>query len=396
MGKSNNFNRYKKITYQFVNLLTMNIAYLARFDPRDKKVWSGTANHIYVKLKENHRIEIIGPELISQLGLYHKDNFRADVFVPVDRYINKLSKLLSERINNLDCDLVFNGDIFFIPSDINVPFVLHSDMTYEQVKIHYSKPIDNRNIEPCINLERILLNNAFRIIYSSEWTKQKAIEVYGIDPNKIHVVEFGANIPTPQNYSIDINTDICRLVFIGADWERKCGDKVLQIYQILKDEGFPCTLTIIGSEPEDEPEEEEDDLTIIPKLDKARPEDLRRLCDIIAESHFLVLPTRFDAFGIVFCEASAFAVPSIAADVGGVSQAVKEGKNGYLLPAEATARDYAEKIKDVFSDKENYIKLRRSSRIEFETRLNWDVWGEKVNRIFEEAVEEWGKLKTKN
>jgi len=36
---------------------------------------------------------------------------------------------------------------------------------------------------------------------------------------------------------------------------------------------------------------------------------------------------------------------------------VKEGKNGYLLPADATANDYAEKIKTVFNDKESYFKL---------------------------------------
>ena len=99
-----------------------------------------------------------------------------------------------------------------------------------------------------------------------------------------------------------------------------------------------------------------------------------------------MLPTEFDAFGIVFCEASAYGVPSIAANVGGVSQPVKEGKNGFLLPPNATAEDYADKIKSVFSDKDGYIKLRKSSRREYETRLNWEVWGEKVNKILEETV----------
>ena len=102
---------------------------------------------------------------------------------------------------------------------------------------------------------------------------------------------------------------------------------------------------------------EDDGLTIIPFLDKSKPKDLERLCDILYQSHFLILPTEFDALGIVFCEASAYGVPSIAANVGGVSQPVREGKNGFLLPPTATAEDYAEKIKAVFSDKESYIKL---------------------------------------
>ena len=369
----------------------MNIVFLARFDPADINCWSGTSYYIYQKLKEKHHVEIVGPEILNQLASFKGVNFPANTFSPDDRYVKHLGRLLSERINALGCDLIFMGDLVFIPLGANVPLVLLSDMTYEQVKIHYRKS-DERNIEPCINLEKLLLNNSFRIIYSSEWIKQKTIDFYNTDPDKIHVVEFGANIPAPTDYSIDIHTDICRLVFIGVDWERKRGDMVLQIYQLLKAEGFPCSLTIIGSTPEDEPEEDEN-LIIIPRLDKSKKEDLEKLCQILSESHFLVLPTRFDAFGIVFSEASAYALPSIATDVGGVSQAVREGKNGYLLPLEATAADYAEKIKTVFGDKENYIKLRQTSRQEFETRLNWDVWGEKVNKILEEAVAEYNQLK---
>ena len=48
--------------------------------------------------------------------------------------------------------------------------------------------------------------------------------------------------------------DVCRLVFIGKNWKKKGGDKVLQAYKILKTEGFPCTLTIrctIPNEPQD-------------------------------------------------------------------------------------------------------------------------------------------------
>ncbi|MDD2243283.1 MAG: glycosyltransferase family 4 protein, partial [Dysgonamonadaceae bacterium] len=117
-----------------------------------------------------------------------------------------------------------------------------------------------------------------------------------------------------------------------------------------------------------------------------KSEDLNRLCEILYHSHFLILPTEFDAFGIVFCEASAYGVPSVATNVGGVSQPVREGKNGFLLPPTATGEDYAEKIKAVFSDKESYIKLRASSRNEYETRLNWDVWSEEVNKILEKTV----------
>ena len=370
----------------------MNIVLLSRRIPTDINFWSGTLYYIYHKLKEKHNVEVFGSEVLLQLELFKKGNISDSNNITPDKYIRNLNRLLSERINAANFDLIFLGDIFFVPFlDINIPYILLSDTTYEQNVLHYRKP-DKSQYKSCIRLERLMIEKTFKIIYCSEWVKNRAVEVYKIDPNKIEVVEFGANIPTPQNYSIDIAMDICRLIFIGKKWKDKGGDKLLQAYKQLKSEGFPCTLTIIGSTPEDEQEEDEN-LTIIPFLDKSKKEDLEKLCKILSESHFLVLPTRFDAFGIVFSEASAYALPSIAADVGGVSQAVREGKIGYLLPPDATANDYAEKIKTVFNDKENYLKLRQSSRREFETRLNWDVWGEKVNKILENAVKEWNQFK---
>jgi glycosyltransferase involved in cell wall biosynthesis len=362
----------------------MNILFLTRFDPKDIHKWSGTLYYAYSKLKEKHQVEVLGTEILEEVDSFFKGNFSTNTFIPIDRYIENLGRLLSERINRLDCNLIFGGDLFFHPLDVSIPFVLFSDLTYELAKVHYSKS-DERNIAPSINLEKLSLDRAFKIIYCSEWIKNRVVEIYDIAPKKIEVVEFGANIPVPQDCTIEIDTDVCRLLFIGVDWERKGGDKVLQTYQLLKKKGFPCTLTIIGSMPKEEPEEV-DDLTVIPFLDKGRKEDLDKLCNILSESHFFVLPTKFDAFGIVFCEASAYALPSITADVGGVGQAVQEGKNGFLLPEDATAKEYAEKIKEAFSDKEKYYQLRRSSRNEFETRLNWDVWGERVNNILEEAV----------
>jgi len=369
----------------------MNIVFLTRYYPEDINNWSGILYYVYHKLKERHRVEIIGPEILKQLSQFRAGNVSSNTFSHPYWYVNSLGRLLSERINACECDLLFFGDLLFIPTDINIPFVLLSDMTYEQVRIYYVKHEESET-KHYISLEASVLGTACKIIHSSEWTKQKAIEFYHIDPAKIEVVEFGANIPEPHNYTLDIDMSICRLLFIGKNWERKNGSMVLQIYRLLKKDGFPCTLTIIGSEPDVYSEDNDDDLTVIPFFDKNVPDDLLRLKKILSESHFFVLPTKFDAFGIVFCEASAFALPSIAADVGGVGQAVREGKNGFLLPAEATAADYAEKIITVFDDPAYYLKLRRSSRDEYEKRLNWDVWGERVNKIFEDAVRDFKQL----
>ena len=366
----------------------MNIVFLTIFNPYDINEWSGTSYHLLQTLRKEHQVTVIGHTIPAQIAYYAGNNFAKKC--PFENYAPILGKLCTEQIKRIpQCDVIVFGDLYIVPFlEVDIPIVHISDVTFQAFKNHATPKRSKEQIESGEKMERDAFNKYTSFIYSSEWAKQGAINHYGINPDKIHVVEFGANIPTPNDYQIDIQTKTCNLVFIGKNWEKKGGDKVLSAYKKLKSKGFPCALTIIGSVPDDVDIADER-VTVISFLDKSKPEHLEKLGTILREAHFLVLPTEFDAYGIVFCEASAYAVPSIAADVGGVSQPICEGKNGYLLPSDATADDYAEKIKSVFEDKKNYLQLRASSRREFETRLNWDVWGEKVNKILEETVKKY-------
>lgn len=359
-------------------------------------LWSGTLYNVLRALeKHHHEIICFGDGMVEQALAYSQNNFfeHKYIYYRALDYVPVFGKLLSEKIIQSEVDLVFFGDNYYVPYlDINnIPIVHLSDMTYIQTHIYKQIPLNALN-KKALELERIALNKYTVHILSSEWVKRGLNSYYNIQLNKIHVIEFGANIPHPEKFQSRIDTDVCNLVFIGRNWEKKGGDKALSVYRKLKSDGFPCTLTIIGSTPPIKLDEDKD-LIVIPFLDKTVLNDLNKLCDILYNSHFLILPTDFDAFGIVFCEASAYGVPSIAAEVGGVSQPVCEGKNGFLLPATATAEDYAKKIKSVFRDKESYLKLRASSRHEYETRLNWNVWGEKTNKILEKTVLNYKKKK---
>lgn len=369
----------------------MNIVFLTTLNPYDINNWSGTTYHLLQTLSRKHHVKVIGQNTLSQTAYYIKDNFSKKHLL--DKYAPLFGELYAEQMSG--SDLIFFGDLYLASFlEVNIPMVHLSDVTYHSFKDYSEMKRSKEQIKRTEALEKKVLQKYTTIIYSSEWTKQNTIDYYDIEPNKIHVVEFGANIPAPSDYKIPIQTDTCNLVFIGKNWKKKGGDKVFMAYRKLKSKGLQCTLTIIGSTPQ-EPYDEIEDVTVIPFLDKSKPEHLEKFCNILKEAHFLVLPTEFDAFGIVFCEASAYGVPSIAANVGGVSQPVRDGKNGFLLPPNATAEDYAEKIKSVFSDKDGYIKLRESSRREYETRLNWEVWGEKVNKILEETVVNYKKCDNK-
>ena len=113
-------------------------------------------------------------------------------------------------------------------------------------------------------------------------------------------------------------------------------------------------------------------MEVISFLNKNIPEDFNLFVQIISSVHFLLLPTRADCTPVVNSESNAYGVPAITTNVGGVAGTVIDGVNGYCLPFEATGKEYAALIAEIFSDKKRYHQLIESSRARFEDELNWD------------------------
>ena len=161
-----------------------------------------------------------------------------------------------------------------------------------------------------------------------------------------------------------------------APYEAKvaAAEAAVAVAQALNESGLPTTLTLIGSQP---PEG-----TVLPPfvrktgfINKSDPAGLKQFNDLIAESHFLILPSRAEAFGIVFCEAASFGVPSLATRAGGIPTAVRDGGNGKTFPPGTPPAEYGAFIRQHFADYASYEALARSAFRESETRLNWGVSG---------------------
>lgn len=366
----------------------MNIVFLTHFNVHDVKEWSGTVSHMYQTLLANHNVYPLGANIGRMVHAFSAANFTNKR--NLSRYRKSLGRLYDDFISALaPIDLVFFGEPNISGAlSIDLPKVYISDVTSKIFREEYKKDYSQTLAEDA--LEYDFLHSFESLIYPTSWIAERVIKEYAIQPNKIHIVEFGANIPHPAHYQIDMPNDICQIVFIGRHWKEKGGDIAFETYQQLQERGVPCHITFIGCTPPEEVGKDEG-TTVFPFLDKSKPAELQQFCDILYHSHFLLLPTRFDAFGIAFAEASAYGVPSIGTRVGGTPQVVRDGKNGYLLPLEAGAEKYADKIMELWSAPEQYRALRLSSRKEYETRLNWDVWLERVNKIFEETLADYKK-----
>lgn len=181
-------------------------------------------------------------------------------------------------------------------------------------------------------------------LFATEWAARSAIRDDGADPSRVHAVPWGANIDLKQVCSANpaVPVDICHLVFIGVDWERKGGAIAVAAAMRLEATGHAVKLHIIGATPR---LQQEADLIIVHGfINKGTEEGRLQFDRIMRQAAFLFVPTRQDCFGMVFPEANSYGVPVIATQTGGVPDVVREGINGHLLAIDATADEYADLI----------------------------------------------------
>lgn len=378
----------------------MKVAYVTTYDASNPNSWSGTGHYI-AKALERQGVEItyIGP--LEDRGGMLLGARRAAVRLFRGRRILRerdarvargYAIQVEERLKGLDADWILSPETIPIAElRVATPIAFWTDATFAQMVGYYPEfqKLAGASVRAGNVLEQHALNRASLAIYASEWAARSAMSDYGADPAKVSVVPFGANMPAdydPAEIERIIEQrgrDVCRLLFVGVDWERKGGDLALAITSRLHDAGVRAELTIVGATP-DIPAAMRDIARaagFIPKDTTYGKSTMERL---FAASHFLLLPTRAERFGIVMAEASSFGLPSIASDVGGIPGVIREGVNGFMFPLESIVDDAARRIAELWGNRERYDALCRSALDESRARLNWDVAGREIVRLFSE------------
>jgi len=308
-------------------------------------------------------------------------------------YIAKrYAKILEQKLVGQSFDLIFGPscatEVAYLETDI--PIVLTEDANVASLLNYYAQfsNLLKRSYYEANLLEGLGLKRASLALYPSEWGSRSARENYHIASEKVHTVPYGTNIENPPPIEVvqrRKKSDRCKLFFIGVDWERKGGAIAFETLLKLEELGIQAELTICGCVPPSQFTHER--LRVIPFLDKKIESQRKEMESLFETSDFLFLPTRGEAYGMVFCEASSFGLPSITTNTGGVSGAVTEGVNGFMLPLEAGGAEYAALIARVYRDDRLYAALVQSSRAAYEEKLNWDAWGKTVTGLMHEMLE---------
>ncbi len=104
-------------------------------------------------------------------------------------------------------------------------------------------------------------------------------------------------------------------------------------------------------------------------------EEFYRAADI------LVMPSRFESFGLVLIEAMRHSIPVIGCDVGGMREIISEGVDGFLVGVDDAA-GLAERIGRLATDGDLRARMGRAARSSYEIRFTAAHMGEQVEAMF--------------
>jgi glycosyltransferase involved in cell wall biosynthesis len=383
-----------------MNRKALNIGYLTSTDANDKRSWSGTHYYMAKALERNcGNVTYLGPvnpkfaitkgrafSFLSQKLLGKRYDYSHSVSLS-----KTYGQLFTDILKHKKCDIIFapssSSKIAFLNTQI--PIVYLSDATFDNMLNYYPAYSNLRatSIKQGNEIEHLALYNSAISLFPSHWAAKSAIDIYGADKSKVHIVPFGANIdsiPLREDVIPIHNKKVCRLLFLGVNWERKGGEIAFNTFEKLNQIGIETELTVCGCIPPSNFTHKR--MNVIPFLDKNKTEDMAIFKKLLSESTFLLLPSRSECFGIVFAEASAYALPSIAAETGGIADVINHGVNGFLLPYTATTSEYASLIKSILSSNEKHCELKKTTRDLFEKNLNWDTWANQVKELIKPLV----------
>ena len=183
----------------------------------------------------------------------------------------------------------------------------------------------------------------------NNWLAEYLNKKLNIDKDKIHPVYAGINsvskVPIVKK---DNRSERNKLLFLGVDFFRKGGDIVLEAVDICRKEIDPdVTLTVIGPKKWPLKTEIPDYVKFLGRL------STDAVASIIDEHDLLVMPSRFEAFGIAFLEALSRGIPCIGRNAFAMPEFIIPGKNGDLIDNDDSHK-LAEIIYNVLKNDEIY------------------------------------------
>ncbi len=291
--------------------MSLKIAFITPYyDPCDIRRGSGTFYYMSRELeRQGCEVSYFGPvvfrepAVVRPLRAFAKRVQKGRYMTYLDPAVARaLGKELSAQLGGHSFDLGLTNDPG-VAAGLDVPFpvvyysdvmlpasgdtsVLRGMVAYRQVPLwalwRYQETM------------RLCLEGAALAIFPAQWQLEQA-KGYGVDPTKLHLVPFGANIPDPgpeveeqRDFNLNAQQQKVKLLFVGTDWERKGGDIAVSVTNLLREKDVDASLDVVGKNLQGMPPF----IRSHGQLRKNNPEEWGLMDELYRASDVFILPSR--------------------------------------------------------------------------------------------------------
>lgn len=229
--------------------------------------------------------------------------------------------------------------------------------------------------------------NAFKeadiIMASSAYSKKMIFDRLGIKSEFV-----GSGVDFQELSSGDIsgkrfrekngleNTHI--ILFVARKTFYKRYDMAIDAIEKLSEKRSDVKLVMIGPD-EDKVPISSKNVQYLGKVDRKELLDAYDACDVF------VMPSEYESFGIVFCEAWMREKPVIGnIKCGPVSYLIENGIDGFLT---GNSKELSEQINLLLNDQSLSKKMGARGRLKVINNFTWDIIASKVKNIYESLIE---------
>jgi glycosyltransferase involved in cell wall biosynthesis len=230
------------------------------------------------------------------------------------------------------------------------------------------------------------LRRADRIIAISQSLRRFLVEVEKAPANKIEVIPYGLD---PESFARDAHPGAFRaeigarenplVGFIGRLTGQKGVDILLRAFALVERRHPTVELILAGDGPER------------PALSRlAQSLGLQRVmflgwradaADVLADLDLLVVPSRWEGFGLVALEAMAMGIPVVASNASALPEIVAPGQTG-LLVSPGDAGELADAITTILSGPKRAAEMGRAGRERVRTEFPVERMAKRTSDLY--------------
>ena len=245
-----------------------------------------------------------------------------------------------------------------------------------------------------LEMERRLIQQADRIIASTNEERLQIIRHCGATPGQVQVIPCGVDlkrfVPHEQQLARDrlgLKRHQPVLLFVGRLDPFKGPDLLLKAAAMMQKQ---AQVVIVGGELAGDQELEQlRELAAQLKISKrllflgARPQ--QELPLLYSAADVTVIPSYHESFGLAAVESLACGTPVVATRAGGLTAIVCQGETGYLVPR--SPGFFAERLDTLLQRPDLLAQMRRAARPSV-LQFSWKYVASQVRDVYEAAISE--------